>query len=107
MDNIKNDLLVVDTETTGTSLNDEILQLSIIDFEGNVLFDEYFCPEHTTDWSEARKVNHITKAMVKNKSTISDNKESLKKILKDKIIIEYNIDFNYRYLVNAGLIEDN
>ena len=37
--------IVIDTETTGLDpFHDELLQVSIIDEEGNVLFDSYFKP---------------------------------------------------------------
>lgn len=37
--------IVIDTETTGLNAKtDELLQVSIIDTDGNVLFDSYFKP---------------------------------------------------------------
>ena len=42
------DLIVVDTETTGLDASiDELLQVSIIDGDGNTLYNGYFKPEHT------------------------------------------------------------
>lgn len=40
--------IVIDTETTGLDPEkDELLQVSIIDDEGNVLFNSLFRPERT------------------------------------------------------------
>ena len=54
---MKNKYIIIDTETTGFHPydGDELLQVSIIDTDGNVLFDEYFKPQHRTEWKEADK----------------------------------------------------
>lgn len=64
---IKNRKIVFDVETTGLSPKmDEILQISIIDGEGNELLNSYVKPYYTTDWTDACRINGITKEMVKN-----------------------------------------
>lgn len=53
--------IVIDTETTGLDpFRDELLQVSIIDEDGNVLFDSYFKPLKHKEWSKAESVNHIS-----------------------------------------------
>lgn len=66
--------IVIDTETTGTNNRlDEILQLSIIDYDtGAVLMDEYFKPAHKQRWFEAQRVNGISPALVADKRGIAD-----------------------------------
>ena len=59
--------IVIDTETTGLDPEkDELLQVSIIDIDGNELFNSYFKP-HAISWHEAEKVNHISPEMVQNR----------------------------------------
>ena len=66
------DYIVIDTETTDKNpQTSELLQVSIIDSDGNVLFDSYFRPE-SSFWPEAMKVNHITSEMVKNAPKVGD-----------------------------------
>ena len=53
-----NNTFILDVETTGLDVStDEILQLSIIDFSENILFNEYFKPVHCTSWDEAESIN--------------------------------------------------
>lgn len=62
---IKSKKIVFDVETTGLSPEmDEILQISIIDGEGNVLVNSYVRPYYTTEWNDAYKINGVTKEMV-------------------------------------------
>lgn len=58
---IEYDEIVIDTETTGLDADtDELLQVSIIDSQGNTLFNSYIKPLFTENWDEAMAVNHIT-----------------------------------------------
>ena len=69
----KHIIIFIDIETTGLSLkNDEILQLSMIDEDENVLFNEYFKPLNKTSWEKAEEINHITPKMVSDKPTFRD-----------------------------------
>ena len=38
--------IIVDVETTGVKRNDEILQVSIINLNGDILFNRYIRPRH-------------------------------------------------------------
>lgn len=47
-------IIVFDTETTGIgTANNEILQLSIVDGLGNVLFDDLIKPKRRKRWNNA------------------------------------------------------
>ena len=60
--------LIFDTETTGLDpMRDEILQLSIIDENEDVLFNDYLKPTRKTEWPDAERINHISYMMVKDK----------------------------------------
>lgn len=59
--------IVYDVETTGLLFDeDEILQISIVDEEGNELINSYVKPYYMTDWPEAETIHGITKEMVEN-----------------------------------------
>lgn len=55
------DVVVYDVETTGLdSDKDEVLQLSIVDGNGDTLFSSYIKPYFTTSWEAAQVVHGIT-----------------------------------------------
>ena len=99
------DFIVIDTETTGLSRKlDDILQLSIIDPNGNVLFDDYFFPFKNFEWIEAEKVNHISYEIVKDKPLIFAKIKQIQAIIDsaDKIV-GYNISFDTSFLRSYGI----
>lgn len=101
---MKYDYVILDTETTGLNTKlDEILQLSIIDQDGNVLFDEYFKPS-AQSWPEAMHINHITPDMVKDKKPISAYFNEIQDILFNAdLLVGYNITFDLAMLIREGV----
>ena len=101
---MENKYIVLDTETTGlNAAEDELLQVSIIDNEGTVIFDSYIRPTQHTEWAEAERVNHITPEMVANSPTIEEVMPEINDILKryDKIV-GYNVRFDADFLKHNG-----
>lgn len=101
---MENKYIVLDTETTGlNAAEDEILQVSIIDNEGAVLFDSYIKPTQHTEWAEAERIHHITPEMVADGPTIAEVMPEINDILNryDKIV-GYNLKFDKAFLENNG-----
>ena len=99
-------LIVIDTETTGVDpYSDEILQVSIIDGSGRVLFNKYIKPSHTESWPGAQKVNHISPKKVSRCKTIDKYVPKIQKIIDSAdYIVGYNIKhFDIPILSNAGI----
>lgn len=102
----KNKIICLDCETTGLFVGDDILQLSIIDGDYNVLFNEYFRPE-VDEWPEAQAVNHITPEMVADKPPIQHWLPKLNEILSQAdVIVGYNLPFDLEFLSRAGVSID-
>ena len=60
-----NKAYIVDTETTGLdNTQDEILQVSIIDLEGSVVYNKYFKPKEHTEWKDAATAGRCWSAAV-------------------------------------------
>lgn len=98
--------VVIDAETTGLDIRwDEILQLSIISIDGDVLFDSYFKPVAAESWEEAELVNGISPMMVENAPDLAEKIAEINEILYfSDVIIGYNIDFDSGFLDYAGVI---
>lgn len=53
-------VICLDCETTGLDpYRNEILSLSIIDWDGNVLHDAKYKPKYVKEWPEASRINGI------------------------------------------------
>lgn len=95
-----------DCETTGLNkATDEVLQLSILDENGDVLMNQYFKPEHVSEWPQAESVNHISPSMVKNCPTFREKISEINQIFSNAdLIIGYNSDnFDIPFLKNHGI----
>lgn len=94
-------IIIVDTETTGLGKTDEILQLSVIDGLGNVLWDRYYRPLNHTSWYYAQKVNHISPEFVADKPNIAEDSEEIISLFREyELILGYNTKFDLRMLAN-------
>ena len=94
-------IIILDTETTGLHPEDgdELLQVSIIDYDKNVLFDRYIKPKFHSSWKEAEAVNHITPDMVRDAPTIDELRDELSVLINSAdIIIGYNTPYDLRFL---------
>ena len=101
--------IVLDLETTGLNYNeDEILQVSIIDQDANILINEYCKPKHVKSWLEAQRINKISKEMVENKKPFEEYIDRLNEIFnKAERIIIYNASFEINFLNKYGVSIDN
>ena len=99
--------IVIDTETTGLDgYDDELLQVSIIDNNGNILFDSYFKPLVAQSWADAERVNHISPSMVANAPCIYDKIDEINEILsRYNKIVGYNFEyFDIDFLKYGGAV---
>ena len=96
--------IILDTETTGLKPEiDELLQVSIIDTDGNTLMNVYIRPTRCTEWPEAMEINGITPEMVARCPTIDGVRNVLQWILDHADhIIGYNTMFDIGFLAAAG-----
>lgn len=88
---------VLDTETTGIGKGDEIVQLGIIDKNGEVVMDTLVKPTQRIS-AEVIRVHGITNEMVATAPTLDDIYVSLSAKLAGSHLIAYNMDFDWRML---------
>lgn len=101
-------IVTIDFETTGfTAGADEVLQVSIIDEEYNILLDTYCRPNNRGSWEDAQRVHSITPLMVANEVPFERYVPTVMDILnKADNVIAYNADFENRFLKAYGIYID-
>jgi DNA polymerase-3 subunit epsilon len=94
--------MVLDTETTGLDSEAEILQIAIIDQDGQVALDSYVKPQEPIDEDgRAFDVNGISNAMVTGAPSFADLYPQIAALLAGRTVVTYNVDFDRRMLWQA------
>lgn len=89
----------LDLETTGLDpLNDEILEISIINDDGDILVNSLVRPLNRKRWPKAQEIHGISYAMVKNAPTLEELKPKIQAAVKGKHIVIYNKNFDLKFL---------
>lgn len=91
------DTVVIDTETTGLAKDSEIIELTILDKSGTVLFDSLIKPTKSID-PKAIEIHGITDEMVVNAPTFNDLAETIFRIMNGKNIVAHNVNFDRKRL---------
>lgn len=91
------DCVILDTETTGLSEADRVVELSVIDFRGRILYNGLFDPEMPMP-AKASEINGITDDMLENQPKFADMAGKIARILRGKTIIGWSIGFDLRML---------
>ena len=89
--------VILDTETTGLKETDEIVQVAVIDLEGNVRFNENIRPTKRKRMSrDAVAVHGLTMDMLSDCRTFSEFRRPLEAAIGTRRIITYNAAFDMR-----------
>ena len=95
----------LDTETTGFGPQTQVIELTIIEHSGEVLFDSLF--SQTCEISpEAMAVNHITPEMTAQFPPFVSRWREINEILANRVIFAYNADFDMRMLYQTGVLNN-
>ena len=88
----------LDTETTGLNRSDEIVEITIVDSEGQVLVDSFVRPSQPIPL-DATRINNITNEMVQGAPTWPILwVQQIRPILTGKVIVAYNTEFDLRMM---------
>lgn len=93
----KSKYVILDTETTGLGKYDEIVEISIIDLDGNVVYDSLVKPDRRITF-DAYKIHGISDDMVEEFPSFEAQWDDIYKVLKGKTIIAYNAKFDIRMI---------
>ena len=97
---LKDNCLILDTETTGLSGIAEIIEISVIDCTGKVLLNTLVKPRALIP-DEATAIHGITNEMVAAAPTWRDIHWKLVALLHTRTLVIYNIDFDVRLIMQT------
>ncbi len=93
----RTDWVILDTETTGTSDHDEIVQVAILSYDGKALLDTLVRPTQSIPM-EATAIHGITNGDVEDAPLFPDVYPKIEKIIRGKTIVIYNAQFDVRLI---------
>lgn len=97
-----------DTETTGFSPNngDELLQISIVNKDCDVLMNTFVKPHYKQRWDRAQEVHNISPADVRKAPYPEEIRDQVKQIFSDAdVLIGHNVAFDVRFVEHCLNIE--
>lgn len=98
---ISDNAIIIDTETTGLSITDEIVEISAIDCQGNVLLDTLVQPAGEIG-EEAAAIHGITHQMTHSSPTFDQILGDLAGIVHDRTVVMYNANFDGRLIYQSA-----
>ena len=90
--------VILDTETTGLYREDVIVEIAVVDVEGNVILDTLINPSRPIA-PEATRVHGITTEELQDAPTFDIVwKRTLEALFRRRIVCAYNVDFDIRMI---------
>ena len=89
--------VVIDTETTGMTANDEVIELAVVDMDGTVLYDSTFCPITEVN-PFASSVNHLTNECLCDSPEFTGEWSKIIAFIGNKKILAHNTKFDQRII---------
>lgn len=94
--------IVVDTETTGLEDDDEIAQISVLDMQGNILFNQYIQPMFKEMHPDAFAVNGISAERLIDCPIWPEVWPEIEVVLAGKNMVAHSAAFDERMIVNSN-----
>ena len=92
-------VLFFDLELTGFYDRDEIISISIVNGEGELVMNTFVKPVHTHKWKKTEKIHGITPEMVEDSPTLEELIPDLKQMFYDAdAIIAYGVSTDFSHI---------
>jgi DNA polymerase-3 subunit epsilon len=97
--------IVLDTETTGLGLTDEVIQIAVVAPDGSALLDSLVRPASRGDIpAQSSAIHHITIEMLTGAPTFMKLTPRLEAAVAGKRIVAYNAEYDRRLLKQTALM---
>jgi DNA polymerase III subunit epsilon len=96
----ESEALILDTETTGLEAHDEVIQLAIVDMQGNVLLQTLVRPTVPVG-TEARAIHGIIDEVLAEAPSFAQQHETIAGLLGNRSVLAYHADFDRRLLAQT------
>ncbi|QRN82588.1 3'-5' exonuclease [Chloroflexota bacterium] len=91
------DPVFIDTETTGFTHKDVVIEIGVVDLHGKTLYKSLFKPAIPIP-PDSVAVHHITEEMVADAPSWKDAWEEMEPVLKGRLVGMYNAEFDLRMM---------
>ncbi len=93
----RDDVLILDTETTGLGEHDEVIQLALVNMDSNIVLDVLIKPTVPV-CSEALKIHKISDQCLQTAAIFPELYDDIAERIRNKYIVAYNAKFDRRML---------
>ncbi len=94
---LKENPLYIDTETTGIGRTDEILEISILDSDGSIVYESLIRPLKSIP-ADVIAIHGITDEMVQSSRPWAIAWQSIRPLLSGRLLAMYNAEFDLRMM---------
>lgn len=102
---LKQEFVVLDTETTGLDDDAEVCSIAVIARNGTILLDSLVKP-YSPIPAAASRIHGITNEMVQGAPTFTEVLIQIHPFLTDKTVLVYNRDYDQRILLQSATAEN-
>lgn len=100
---MRGEFVIIDTETTGVGTTDEVIQIGIIDSTGRTLLDTLVKPTRPVP-SVVTRIHGLTDEKLADCAPFCDHYVTLSSLLAGRTVLAYNMDFDWRMLVQSAKV---
>ncbi|WP_422410218.1 MULTISPECIES: exonuclease domain-containing protein [unclassified Endozoicomonas] len=90
--------IYVDTETTGLSPQDEIVEIAIVNDDGEALLNTLVRPTHHDCWPEAQAIHGVSPKAVAHAPTYDELRTTIQTLFQNQEVVIYNRAYDSQYL---------